>query len=112
MPATDSTRRYGTQDPQGHGWFFARELKKSAAKSCKRGHRPRLQSIYSTRQQLHRLCVDPRIAGCENLAAVCTGAAVPIRDSAAGAPDDRNQGGHVPVMKARFDDQVDEAERQ
>jgi PhnB protein len=30
-------RRYGAQDPEGHGWFFAHELKKSAAKKRGKG---------------------------------------------------------------------------
>lgn len=34
-------RRYGAEDPEGHQWYFAHELKKPAGKNTKAQKRPR-----------------------------------------------------------------------
>src|SRR6476659_136577 len=64
----------------------------------------------SLRENLHRLLVQARIAGGEDAAASARVAALPGRDHAASALDDRAQRHDVEILEPRLDHEVDLAE--
>ena len=58
-------------------------------------------------EQLHRLLVQARIAGGEDAAAPARVAALPGRDHASGALDDRDQRQDVEILEPSLDHEVD-----
>src|SRR5262245_13053661 len=67
-------------------------------------------SLSLSRENLDRLLVQARIAGGEDAPASARVAALPGRDHAAGALDDRDQRHDVEILEPRFDHEIDLAE--